>query len=82
MVAAEPLQEQVSDAEHTFEPAIPTLSGALLHPWLTNVAAHESSVTAGILVQGAADDDTKMFISASMDKTVAAWRLKPVSRVM
>ncbi len=51
--------------------------GDLLQPWLTQVRAHEASLTAGILVEDVCGGP-KLFVSASMDKTVAAWRLKPV----
>eukprot|EP00798_Chlamydomonas_sp_ICE-L_P020608 gene20608-27408_t len=50
-------------------------SVVLLEPLLTGVKAHDSSLTDGILV---AEPwmDSMLFVSASMDKTVAAWRIK------
>ena len=51
--------------------------GDLLLPWLTQVQAHEASLTAGILVEDVCGGP-KLFVSASMDKTIAAWRLRPV----
>jgi len=53
-----------------------TLSLGSLKPLLNGIRAHESSLTAGRVLEDE-KDGAKIVLTASMDKTIAAWRFLP-----